>query len=45
MARPDSTRTAEAKLRAIHLRNTRKNKYATTKLSKDLTNNRNYARV
>lgn len=45
MARPDSNRTAEAKLKAVHLRNTRKNKYATTKLSKDLTNRKNYARV
>jgi len=45
MARPDSKRTPESKLKAVHLRNTRKNKYATTKLSKDLTKSKNYARV
>ena len=32
MPRPDSKRTPEAKLRAVHLRNTRKAKYATPKV-------------
>lgn len=32
MARPDSNRTAEAKLKAIHLRNARKAKHQTTKV-------------
>lgn len=32
MARPDSKRTPESKLKAIHLRNTRKAKYITTKV-------------
>ena len=33
MARPDSKRTLESKLKAIHLRNTRKSKYATPKFT------------
>jgi hypothetical protein len=32
MARPDSKRTPDAKLKAIHLRNARNAKYQTTKV-------------